>query len=87
MLTYTLSNYPNPFNPRTIINYELPITSYVEINIYNVSGQKIAELVSEYKNVGSHQIEWDASGYASGVYYYELRTTDYRDVKKMVYMK
>ncbi len=84
---YTLSNYPNPFNPRTIINYELPTTIIVELSIYNLVGQKVATLVSKTQSAGKYSVEWNGSGQASGVYYYELRTNDYRDVKKMVLMK
>jgi hypothetical protein len=85
--TYRLSNYPNPFNSRTMINYDLPITNYVELSIYNLNGQKITTLISETKSAGTYTIEWDASEFASGVYYYELRTRDYHDVKKMVLTK
>ncbi len=67
-------NYPNPFNPKTIINYELPITNDIEINIYNLMGQKVTTLVSEKQSAGKHQVEWNAKGFASGVYYYILRT-------------
>jgi hypothetical protein len=87
-ISYGLSqNYPNPFNPRTIINYELPITNWVELNIYNLLGQKVATLVSEEQKAGYHQVEWKASGFSSGVYFYHLRAGDFRDVKKMVIMK
>jgi hypothetical protein len=81
-------NYPNPFNSRTIINYELPITNYVELNIYNLLGQKIATLVNEHQNAGYHQVEWDASGFASGIYYYRLRTNSgFVRSKKLVILK
>ena len=66
-------NYPNPFNPKTIINYELQITNDINLSIYNVRGQKVATLVSEKQIVGYHQVEWDASGFANGIYYYELK--------------
>jgi hypothetical protein len=82
-----LQNYPNPFNPTTKISYELPITSYVELSIYNIIGQKITVLVSESKPAGKYAIKWNASDYASGVYYYELRIKDYREVKKMILIK
>jgi len=62
-------NYPNPFNPKTIINYDLPIMNYVELIIYNNTGQKITTLVAEYQNAGYHHTEWDASGISSGVYF------------------
>jgi hypothetical protein len=87
-LSYNLSqNYPNPFNPRTIINYELRMTNDVELNIYNLLGQKITTLVSNKQQAGKYSVEWDASELASGIYYYELRTSNFRDVKKMVLMK
>jgi hypothetical protein len=67
-------NYPNPFNPTTMINYELPITNYVELSVFNILGAKIMTLVAEKKESGFYQVEWDASTYASGVYYYRLST-------------
>ena len=87
-LTYNLGqNYPNPFNPKTIINYELPITNTVELSIYNLTGQKVATLVQVTQRAGFHQVEWDASGFASGVYYYHLEAGEFREVKKMVLLR
>ncbi|MCP4360457.1 MAG: T9SS type A sorting domain-containing protein, partial [Chloroflexi bacterium] len=65
-------NYPNPFNPKTTINYQLPMLSNVELSIYNLLGQKVATLVSKQQSVGYYQIDWDASGFASGIYYYRI---------------
>ncbi len=80
-------NYPNPFNPKTIINYELAITNYVVLGIYNLLGQKIATLVNETQNAGFHRVEWDATGFASGVYYYKISAGEFVDVKKMVLIR
>ena len=87
-------NYPNPFNPRTIINYELQITDYVELNIYNILGQKVVTLVNERKEAGIYQVEWDASEFANGIYYYRIkvgdparRTGEFQDVKKMILLR
>jgi len=80
-------NYPNPFNPSTIINYELPITNYVELSIYNLLGQRVAILVNEQKRAGYHQVEWEASGFASGIYYYRIEAGEFQDVKKMILIK
>jgi len=80
-------NYPNPFNPKTIINYELPITNDVELNIYNLLGQKIVTLVSERQNAGYYEVEWNASGFASGIYYYMIKAGHFQTIKKMVLMK
>jgi hypothetical protein len=86
--SYSLSqNYPNPFNPSTIINYELPITNDVQLNIFNLMGQKVATLVSERQEVGYHSVQWDASGYASGIYYYKLKAGVFTDIKRMLLLK
>jgi hypothetical protein len=82
-----LQNYPNPFNPRTIINYELPFTNYVELSIYTIMGQKVATLINERQQAGFHQVEWYASGFASGIYYYMLKAGEFHDVKKMIMLR
>ena len=88
LLGYNLyQNYPNPFNPKTIINYELQITNEVDLSIYNLLGQKVATLVSERKNAGHHQVEWDASDFPSGVYYYMINAGEFQDVKKMILIR
>jgi len=80
-------NYPNPFNPRTSIKYELPVPGFVQLSIYNLLGQQVANLISERQNAGQYSIEWDATGFASGLYFYKLQTGDFSLVKKMVVMK
>ena len=80
-------NRPNPFNPTTKINYELPITNYINLSVYNITGQIVATLVSEKQQAGSHRVEWDAHGIASGIYYYVLKAGEFKEVKKMVYIK
>jgi hypothetical protein len=86
--TFSLSqNAPNPFNPSTMISYQLPKTSDVEISIFNLMGQKVATLIDKKQNAGTYQVDWDARGFASGVYYYRLEAGDYTDVMKMVLLK
>jgi len=80
-------NYPNPFNPKTTIAYELAMTNDVELSIYNLTGQKVVSLVSEKQNAGDYRVEWDASGLASGIYYYQLKAGEFQEVKKMVLVK
>ncbi|MGD0339965.1 MAG: T9SS type A sorting domain-containing protein [Bacteroidota bacterium] len=65
-------NYPNPFNPSTNIRFSLPKASDVNLSIYNILGERIAVVVSEHMNAGTHLAEWNASGFASGVYFYRL---------------
>ena len=82
-----LQNYPNPFNPATTISYQLPVTSYTQLSIYNVLGQKIATLVNENQAAGSYQVTWDASGFAAGVYFYRIKSGGYEDFRKMALIK
>ena len=87
-LGYQLNqNYPNPFNPNTIIKYELPTTNYVNLSIFNVLGEKVATLVSERQNAGYYQVEWQASRFSSGVYYYRVESGEFHDVKKMILLR
>jgi len=86
--TYQLfQNYPNPFNPITKINYELPNTNYVDLSIYNALGQRVVTLVAKSQPAGRYSVDWDASGYASGVYYYRLKAEEYVGVKKMILLR
>ncbi|MBO6652039.1 MAG: T9SS type A sorting domain-containing protein, partial [Balneola sp.] len=65
-------NYPNPFNPTTNIQYSVGEAGPVTITVYNVMGQKVAELLNTTKSAGSYQVSWNATGQASGIYYYRL---------------
>jgi len=80
-------NYPNPFNAHTWIDYYIPRTTQVEINIYSIQGQKITTLVRSIQPSGKHSSYWDASGYSSGVYIYQLITKDYITIHKMILIK
>jgi hypothetical protein len=80
-------NYPNPFNPTTMINYQLPRTCDVELNIYNLLGQEVATLVNKRQQTGMYQIEWDATGFSSGVYYYRIEAGNFVQTRKMIYLK
>jgi len=85
---YQLSqNYPNPFNPKTIFSYQLPVISEVNLSIYNLLGQRIATLIQEKQQAGSYQIEWNATGFASGIYLYRLQTDNFIQTKKLVLLK
>ena len=65
-------NYPNPFNPSTVISWQLAVSSRVKLSLYNIAGQEVAVLVDNEQKAGSHQVEFDASGLASGIYVYRL---------------
>lgn len=80
-------NYPNPFNPSTVISYQLPAAGFVSLKIYDVLGNEVAALVNEEKPVGKFTVTWNAKGYSSGVYFYQLKTKHYIETKKMLMMK
>ena len=81
-------NYPNPFNPSTMISYQLPITNFVELSIFNSLGQKVTTLVNAKQPAGTYNVEWNASGFASGIYYYRLHTNaGFVQTKKLVLLK
>jgi photosystem II stability/assembly factor-like uncharacterized protein len=87
-LTFLLSqNYPNPFNPSTNIQYAISSRQFVTLKVYDVLGKEIATLVNEEKSPGSYETEFNASHLASGIYYYQLRTGDYVETKKMILLK
>jgi plastocyanin len=65
-------NYPNPFNPETMIRFELPGSGFVSLKVFDVRGEQVATVVDEYQAAGSRSIRWNASGIASGIYFYEL---------------
>ncbi|MBN1480001.1 DUF1565 domain-containing protein [candidate division KSB1 bacterium] len=80
-------NYPNPFNPTTTIEYTIPSPAFVELEVYNILGQKVKVLVAEQKHPGHYKYTWDASAFPSGVYYYRLKANDFSDVKSFLLVK
>jgi len=85
---YSLSNaYPNPFNPITTIEYELAEAGKVKLIIYNVLGLEIERLVDRTKSAGKYKINWDASRYSSGIYFYKLESGKFREIRKLILLK
>ena len=80
-------NYPNPFNPATTIKFSIPEQSRVTLKIYDVLGREVRTLVNEVRNAGSHDVNFDASGLASGMYIYSIKAGDYNASKKMMLLK
>ncbi len=76
-------NYPNPFNPSTTINYSVAEQGPVNLEIYNIVGQKVAALVNANQPVGNYSVKFDASKLASGVYIYRITTNNYVKALKM----
>ncbi len=85
-------NYPNPFNPSTSIQFSLPVDAQVTINIYNLVGENVAEVVSSNFAAGSHKVDFNANTLTSGIYFYQLDATGidsktFSSVKKMTLLK
>lgn len=86
--TYKLyQNYPNPFNPTTYIKFDLPNNVFVALKIYDILGREIKTLINEKMTAGPHTVEFNASNLASGIYFYRIIAGDYKEVKKMVFIK
>jgi len=80
-------NYPNPFNPSTTISYALPHRSHVTLTVFNTLGQKEAELVNGDIDAGYHEIQFNASNLASGVYFYRMQAGSYVETKKLLLVR
>ena len=81
-----LPNYPNPFNPVTNINYQLPVESSVNLTVYDVSGRAVTELVNKIQDRGIYTATWNAESFASGVYFYRFTATGVNN-NSLVYSK
>ena len=82
-------NFPNPFNPGTVINYQLSVASFVTLKVYDVLGDEVAILVNKYQQAGNHNSKFSISNYqlSSGVYFYTLQMDSYAQTKKMLLLK
>ncbi len=80
-------NFPNPFNPATMIRYDLPKAAKVSLRVYNILGQGVATLVNGEQKAGRYEVEFKGEGLASGVYFYRLAAGDFVDVKKLLLLK
>ncbi len=85
---YTLSqNYPNPFNPTTSIQFSIPKDGLVSFKIFDSRGVEVMDYLNEFLQSGSYNVQIDGSGLSSGVYFYELRTADFKETKRMILVK
>ncbi|HMQ80675.1 MAG TPA: YCF48-related protein [Ignavibacteria bacterium] len=80
-------NYPNPFNPVTNIKFDIPKSGLVKITVFDMLGREVTSLINQQMQPGSSSVDWDASNYPSGVYFYKLETESFAESKKMVLVK
>lgn len=84
---YLSQNFPNPFNPSTTIQYQLPHAGFVSLTVYDVLGKEVATLVNEEKSAGRYSVQFTTNRVSSGVYFYRLRAGEYHSIKRMVVLK
>ncbi len=84
---FLYQNFPNPFNPSTKINFDLPKSGAVRVVVYNNLGEEISELVNDYRTAGTYQIDFNGSSLSSGTYYYRMTTGSYSETRKMMIIK
>jgi hypothetical protein len=84
---YLYQNYPNPFNPSTTIEFALPKSAFVTLQVYDLLGSQVAELVNEKLSAGTYTRQWDARGLASGVYFYRLSAGGFSQTKKLILVR
>jgi len=80
-------NFPNPFNPVTVISYRLPSSDFVKLKVYDLNGQEVATLVNEKQKTGIYHIQFDGTKLASGLYIYRLETENYSASKKIILIR
>ena len=80
-------NYPNPFNPSTTISWQSPVDNFVTLKVFDVLGREVALLVNEYKEAGTHSIEFNASELSSGIYMYSIQIGSYIETRKLILQK
>jgi hypothetical protein len=80
-------NYPNPFNPTTKISWQSPVSGWQTLKVYDILGNEVATLLDEFRSAGRYEVELDASGLSSGMYFYQLRAGDFNETRKMMLTK
>jgi hypothetical protein len=87
-MSYGLNqNYPNPFNPTTTISYSIPERTFIEINVYNIRGEKIKNLVKDEQSPGRYKVIFDGSNFLSGIYIYRFNSDKFCYARKIILMK
>lgn len=81
------SVYPNPFNPTTSINVTLPVSGYITLSVYDVTGREITQLVNETKSAGSYTFSWDATAFSSGLYFVKLQSDGHHQTRAITLLK
>ncbi|MBU1131009.1 T9SS type A sorting domain-containing protein [Patescibacteria group bacterium] len=87
LMEYSIGSYPNPFNPTTTLSFTLPEASHVTLTVCDINGRQVTQLVNGYRESGIHEVTFDGSHLASGIYFYHLASGDFTKVGKMMLVK
>jgi hypothetical protein len=82
-----IQNYPNPFNPSSKIRFAVPNSTVVSLKVYDILGNVVAELVNETMSAGNYEVEFNAAGLSSGIYFYQMKAGSFIQTKKMILIK
>ncbi|NIA31369.1 MAG: VWA domain-containing protein [Actinobacteria bacterium] len=80
-------NFPNPFNPTTTIQFDIPRSEFVSLKIIDLLGHEVETLIEKNIPAGEHSVKWDARGFSSGVYFYQFQTEGFTETKKLILMR
>jgi hypothetical protein len=80
-------NFPNPFNPSTMISFDLPVKSFVSLKVFDLIGREVASIVSEEMSAGNYTRQWNAANMSSGIYFYRLQAGSFSETKKLVLLR
>ena len=84
---YLEQNYPNPFNPSTTIKYSIPKQSNVKIKVFDILGREVITLLNDNKIAGNYSLTFDGSDLSTGIYFYQIRTGNFTQTKKMIILR
>ncbi len=84
---YVIQNYPNPFNPTTNIKFAIQKAGLVKIIVYDIMGKEIEMILNDELQAGTHETQWNASKFSSGIYFYKIQSGDYTETKRMTLIK
>jgi hypothetical protein len=86
-IEFEMEAFPNPFNPTTVTRYQLPVACDVKLSVYDLIGREVSVLVNERKDAGVHEVKFDGSNLASGVYFYRLEPGSFVETKKLLLVR
>ena len=82
-----MQSYPNPFNPTATIEYQVPVSGFVKLSVYDILGREMTLLVNENKSVGNYRVTFDANDLPGGIYFYRMQAGSFSETKKLLLLR